>query len=631
VVNDEAAGHQGGRPLEAYFAAVGAIVAIGGAAAAAVILVAQGDAVRPVAVALIAGGVLAGVVALGVVYRQVARPIAVLSEAVRGLRESPTREVPVIGPAQVATLSEEINRLTASLLQSGAERERAERSYADLFEGNPLPILLVEPATLDILDVNEATERALGYSRAELKAMRTSDLTVADRPEQAEELRRVRETQEPTLRFGPIGYRRKDGSLMRAAGTSYVVRYGDRRLRVAILEDVTEREKIERQMEQAQRLESLGQLAGGVAHDFNNLLTMILNVVGSLRASAASADAERDIDRIEKAAQSASRLTHQLLAFARRDVAARTVVDVSSELADLKDLLSRTIGSHVVLTMDLEAGSWPVALDRGQLEQIVINVSVNARDAMPKGGRLTITTRNAELDADEAHGRPELAPGRYVRLTITDTGTGMDRSTLERAFEPFFTTKPVGQGTGMGLATVYGIVTQLGGRVTIESEPGKGTTIKVLLPATTEKVAEKTAALRVAPARGSGTILVVEDYADLRELFEEILRGAGYEVVSAPDGAAAVALARDHRGRIDLLLTDIVMPSMLGTDLAELLRSEQPELRVLFMSGHAQPLSGAGTAVPAGAPLLQKPFLESELLDKLAEVLAGPVAAQVSA
>jgi PAS domain S-box-containing protein len=506
------------------------------------------------------------------------------------------------------------------------ELEATQESFTGLFEGCPLPMLMIDVNTLDILDVNQACVDLMGYTREEFKAHKTPDFTVEDTEEQADAVRKIRAEQLPTIRFGPVAYRRRDGSIMRAQGTSYLVDYADRKVRIAMLEDVTEKEKIEQQLQQAHRLESLGQLAGGVAHDFNNLLTVILNSSASLKAAVKDASARRDLDRVDKAAQSASRLTRQLLAFARREVVPQSVLNVSDQVADLKDLLARTIGSHIVMTADLPSDVWPVRMDRGHLEQVVINLVVNARDAMPHGGTLSLTLDNFAVDRSYASVRPGLKRGRYVRLQVSDTGTGMDSATLQHAFEPFFTTKPVGKGTGMGLATVYGIVKQLGGDISIDSEVGRGTTFTVFLPATSGVVTADRPSAPGARASGTGTVLVVEDYADLRELFSEILSGAGYKVLTAPDGAAALRLARERKGEIDVLLTDVVMPNMLGPDLARELRAEQPGLRVLFMSGHAQPAAFAAAPLPAGAVLLQKPFMEAELLEKLGEVLSRPAA-----
>jgi hypothetical protein len=262
-------------------------------------------------------------------------------------------------------------------------------------------------------------------------------------------------------------------------------------------------------------------------------------------------------------------------------------------------------------------------MDPGQLEQIVLNLAVNSRDAMPKGGTLSISTANVTLDKAFAHSRPGLEPGRYVRLQVADSGVGMDKATLAHVFEPFFTTKPVGHGTGLGLATIYGIVKQYKGHASVYSEPGFGTTVSVLIPATDAAVPDSSPPGAPEAEVATGTVLLVEDYEMLREVIEEILRGVGYRVISAPNGAAALEIGRQNRD-IDVLLTDIVMPSMLGSDLAIQLRKEIPGLRVLFMSGHAQPVLGASSVLPPDMPLLQKPFMEPELLAKLQQVLKSP-------
>ncbi len=391
-------------------------------------------------------------------------------------------------------------------------------------------------------------------------------------------------------------------------------------------------EKLELRSQQAMRLEALGQLAGGVAHDFNNLLAVILNVTAQLKSGlevSATRDldevpnAARDLERIDKAANSASRLTKQLLAFARRQVIQQVVIDLNAEITGLLDLLRRTLGSHVTVSTDLSADTWRVIMDPGQFEQVVINLAVNARDAMPKGGTVTISTANVTIDEAFASARPGLEPGRYVRMQVADSGTGMDKATLAHVFEPFFTTKAAGHGTGLGLATIYGIVKQAKGHASIYSEPGLGTTVTIFIPATESALPVAASAdTSAGKKRGGGTILLVEDYEDLRQLVIEVLEGAGYRVLAAPDGGAALTIAREHAGEIDLLLTDIVMPNMLGTDLAEKLRDEHPGLRVLFMSGHAQPVLGNSTTIPADIQLLQKPFMTSDLLQKLEQALS---------
>jgi PAS domain S-box-containing protein len=583
---------------------------------------------------IIVVGLLAVLAALLFVYRKVARPIESLSAAVRaasGTLSPP--HIPVKGPKQVATLGEDFNALIASLQRSWSERESAQRTYGRLVDSSPLAITLSDPRTGMFIDANGAAEKAFGYSTDEFKAMTEADLGFPrdDAEQNAGEAGRS-QLQRSFTKSGPTSFRKKDGTTLRAILTGYDVDYSGQPAWVTMIEDVTEKEKLERQMQQAQRLESLGQLAGGVAHDFNNLLGVILNVIPSLKeyleGTGPMGDprieaAARDLERVNKAALSASRLTRQLLSFARREVVQRTAVNLSSQVEGLTDLLTRTLGSHVSLTTSLARDLWAVQMDPGHVEQVVINLAVNARDAMPKGGTLAISTANVLVDEAYAQGRPGLRPGRHVRLQVSDSGFGMDHDTLERVFEPFFTTKSPGQGTGLGLATVYGIVKQTEGDISVYSEVGHGTTVTVLIPATTDAVPTHPTPPPSPRETASGTVLVVEDYEDLRELIEEILTRAGYRVLSARDGEAALTLAREHPGKIDVLLTDIVMPKMLGTDLADQLQAENSQLRVIFMSGHAQPVLGNTTSISPDFPLLQKPFMAPELLEKLHQVLSS--------
>ncbi len=483
-----------------------------------------------------------------------------------------------------------------------------------------------------VVSWNEGARRIKGYTSDEILGRHFS---VFYPPEDIEAGKPARGLQVAAAegRFEDEGWRlRRDGSKFWATVVITPLRDPSGRLTgfAKVTRDVTE--KVELRSQQAMRLESLGQLAGGVAHDFNNLLAVILNVTAHLQSQLEGAgevkigdvpDARRELARIDKAAQSAGRLTARLLAFARRQVVQKVVLDLSAQVTVLIDMLRRTLGSHIVLTADLAPDLWPVEMDPGQLEQIVINLAVNARDAMPKGGELSITTANVTVDATYAHGRPGLQAGRYVRLQVADSGVGMDQATLAHMFEPFFTTKGVGHGTGLGLATIYGIVSQARGHVGVYSEPGLGTTVTVFIPATDAALPIAKPLAQVVRHRGTGTVLLVEDYEDLRELIGEMLARAGYRVLSAPDGGSALSVARDHAGEIDLLLTDIVMPSMLGPDLAEQLRADNPDLKVLFMSGHAQPVLGGMTTLPPDMPLLQKPFMEDQLIEKL-EMLLRP-------
>ncbi|HVQ93948.1 MAG TPA: ATP-binding protein [Mycobacteriales bacterium] len=400
---------------------------------------------------------------------------------------------------------------------------------------------------------------------------------------------------------------------------------------------LAEREQLEAQLGQSQRLESLGQLAGGVAHDFNNLLAVILNysafVEEELAAAIAGpdADAERwelahaDVEQIRRAAERATALTHQLLAFGRREIVRPRVVDLNDIVVDIENLLRRTLGEHVQLHTALAPRLCPVLADPGQIEQVLVNLAVNARDAMPAGGTLTIDTANVAVDDDYAAQHVGVQPGPHVLLRVSDSGTGMPRDVIDRAFDPFFTTKPKGAGTGLGLATVYGIINQAGGSTRIYSEPGLGTTITALLPVTT--AVPEPARPVVAPARrppGRQTVLVVEDEEAIREVTRRILTRNGYEVLTAATGAAAVELAERTDRDIHLLLTDVIMPAMLGREVAERVRAHRPHVQVLFMSGYAHPVLTSQGILDPGVVLVDKPFSEAGLITRIQEQFEPP-------
>jgi PAS domain S-box-containing protein len=397
------------------------------------------------------------------------------------------------------------------------------------------------------------------------------------------------------------------------------------------LEADAERERLQNKLHQAHRLESLGELAGGIAHDFNNLLAVIVNyaafIANDLEAAAGIDGDERwhgtreDVEQIRLAGERAAHLTHQLLAFARREVVQPDVVHVNDVVSSVEQLLRRTLGEHVELHSSLAEDLYPVLVDPGQLEQILVNLAVNARDAMPEGGTLRIDTSNVEIEEGYAETHPDLSPGLYVRLRVSDTGVGMPPDTVHRAFDPFFTTKPAGQGTGLGLATVYGIVQQAGGRAQIYSEPDIGTTFTVLLPAT-DRVSQPTERAADVPGpRGEATILLVEDEQALRDVARRILVGAGYRVLAAANGPEALRVAHAHPGTIDLLLSDVVMPQMPGPQLAKRLLVERPATRVLLMSGFAQPILDSGGHLDDGMVLIEKPFSGPGLLAKVAQIL----------
>ena len=394
-----------------------------------------------------------------------------------------------------------------------------------------------------------------------------------------------------------------------------------------------EQAKRQAQLEQAQRLENLGELAGGVAHDFNNLLAVILNYVSfaveDLTAATGPDWARRresalsDLGQIERSAQRAASLTRQLLAFARREVIQPRVLDLDEVIITVEDMLRRTLGEDIELVTSLAGDLEPVLADPGQLEQVLVNLAVNARDAMPGGGTLTIDTSTITVDADYIAGGSGATPGRNVRLRVSDTGTGMAPDVIEHAFEPFFTTKQKGAGTGLGLATIYGIVTQAGGHIRIYSEPGAGTTFSITLPVTAETPAPRLEPATYHRAPTGETVLVVEDEAALRDVTERIFTRNGYQVMTAASGPEALGMARDHPGEIHLLVTDVVMPQMLGKEVAERMRAVKPGIRVLYMSGYARPVLTSQGRLNPGMVLVEKPFSEASLLTKAGEVLNG--------
>jgi PAS domain S-box-containing protein len=386
-----------------------------------------------------------------------------------------------------------------------------------------------------------------------------------------------------------------------------------------------ERAAAQDRLRQAERMESLGQLVGGIAHDFNNLLNVIAgfsDVLAEEIADLAGEDARLgnvldDVEEVRGAAQRAIRLTRQLLIFARSDVVHPEVLSLNEIITGLEQLLRRTLGEHITLDTAPADRLWPVKADAGQLEQVLVNLAVNARDAMLGGGKLTIDTANITVDEAYANGRPGLKPGRYARLRVSDTGTGMPPEVLARVFEPFFTTKPQGKGTGLGLATFYGIITGAGGYAQIYSEPGLGTTVTGLLPVTGEGAARPAGPPAAAPRGRGETILLVEDETSLRKLAARILTRNGYQVRAALTAAEALGIASDTGQPIDLLLTDVVMPEMLGNEVARRVHAIRPALPVLYMSGYAQPILDTHGAFANQIDLLEKPFSEATLLTRV--------------
>ena len=478
----------------------------------------------------------------------------------------------------------------------------SEELAGGLLQAAPDAILVTDEGRIVL--ANERAEELSGWPRAEL----------IGRP--IEELLRT-----PSTLGAATTVRRRDGTEIPVESSVAMVDTPHGRLVIAVVRDLTERLRAEEDKarlraeahaHRSQRLESLGQLAGGIAHDFNNMLGVIVNYANFVIEEAESAEPDikmiaTDARQVIRAGERGTDLTHQLLAFARREVVRPQVLDLNKVIADLAEGLRQTLGDTITLILRPGPHLPPVTCDPGQIEQLLVALATNARDAMPSGGNLVIDT------------------GRYgdqVRIRVSDSGKGMTPEVVERAFEPFFTTKNSGEGPGLGLATVYGIVTQADGDVTIASEPGLGTTVTVLLPAGDRvepgqaDVAEPAAEVeRKAPTRGHGeTLLVVEDEAALRDVAGRILSGAGYRVLSADGGPQALELAARHDGTIDLLVSDVVMPGMLGKELAERLTHVRPDTRVLYMSGYAQPVLHSKGTLDPGVELLEKPFTADDLL-----------------
>mgnify|MGYP000181250311 CR=1 FL=1 len=519
--------------------------------------------------------------------------------------------------------------LEGEVSSQAAELRASERLYRSTFETAPVGIVHVG---LDghWLRVNQRVCELLGYTRQELQDAQVQTQLLHGEVATSE-VEAFRQMAAGTLLRHVVDekrYRRQDGSLVFTRVNVSVHRDADGQAQhfIVVLEDITERRNLESQLLQASKLDAVGSLASGIAHDFNNLLSIVLSYSELLASKLQPGDPMlADLGEIQGAGLRASALTRQLLAFSRQQLMQPKLVSINDTVRGMEKMLRRLLGEDVQLATSLHSGLGPILVDPGQLEQVIMNLAVNARDAMPRGGALTIQTAVVLLDDGYVAAHVGAQVGPHVMLLVSDTGEGMDSATQARLFEPFFSTKAAGKGTGLGLSTVFGIVQQSGGTIGVESATGKGSTFKVHFP-----MSEGTAAVQkslpppdLRALRGSETILLVEDEERVRVVAQTIMRKYGYKVLDAQSGGDALLLCEQHTGTIDLLLTDVVMPRMSGRQLAERLHSVRPNMKVLYMSGHTDDAVVRRGLLDATVAFLQKPITPETLARKIREVLDG--------
>jgi len=583
---------------------------------------AAGGRLRDRQLAIILAGLAIVLLATLFVYRRVALPVTRLGAAVRATtRLAPPEPVPASGPAEVAELGDDVNGLIAAVNRELADRQRAEedarsseRNYRRLFENSPVPMWIYDVRTGSVLEVNDAAVKHYGYSRKDFLELKMEDIEVPGGG-----------------MLDRVLHRRGDGSQIDVHVIGHALTFGGRAARFVAAEDVGERDRLENQLRQAQRMEAIGRLAGGIAHDFNNLLTAVIGYSDLLLVRTPAGGAGRaEAEQIKSAGERAAALTRQLLTLGRRQAIEPVVLDLNDVIAVLQPMLRRLIRADVEFEIGLAPHSARVRADRSQTEQVLVNLAVNAGDAMPDGGRLTIRTAHMMLDDQYFQLHPVEAgePGAYVMLEVRDTGVGMDEETRAHIFEPFFTSKAGGEGTGLGLATVYGIVRQSGGFVWAYSEVGRGSTFKVYLPAVDAPVEEpREERKRLLPAAHGRRVLLVEDDAPVRTVVRLMLESHGLEVIEAAEGHAALRLSEEAEpGTLDLLVTDTVLPGPGGIDLAARVRERHQGVPTLVMSGYSEDVAIRNVRLGPGTEFIAKPFTQADLDAKLAAMLGNAAA-----
>jgi two-component system cell cycle sensor histidine kinase/response regulator CckA len=530
----------------------------------------------------------------------------------------------ILGPKGVPEKLVIVSRDVSDRKQAIEALRQSEASFRSLVEGAPYGIYR---AATDgqFLRVNPALERMLKYTDSGELLEKNLRTDVFRNPTDFDRLVELLGS-EGEFKDVEVEWKRKDSK-------SITVRCSGRHLNESLqaasvfevfAEDVTERRALEKQLSMAAKMEAVGRLSGGIAHDFNNLLGVIIGYSQVLlRKLDPNSPLREHAEEVEKAANRAVSLTRQLLAFSRQQILTLAVVDLNTLVSDMQKMLPRLIGEDVAIDIDLDPNLGRIKADQGQIEQVVMNLAVNARDAMPDGGRLQVETGNRELDELYCNEHPGAKPGRYIMLAVTDSGAGMTAQTLAHIFEPFFTTKEVGKGTGLGLATVYGIVKQSGGYIWVDSSPGIGSCFQIYLPRVEESVSKAAAEVPTDNLGGTETILLVEDADALRKLARSFLVDHGFQVMVASNGEEAVRVAERHGRPIDLLVTDVVMPGMNGRALADRLLAKQPKLKVLYISGYTDSFIAGHGVLEEGTFLLHKPFTEEVLIRKVRDVLDG--------
>jgi two-component system, cell cycle sensor histidine kinase and response regulator CckA len=508
-------------------------------------------------------------------------------------------------------------------IRSGAALRESEVRYRELFE-NATDLIATTDLDGRITDANHAFIASLGYELEELIGKPILELVPIEWHDELAAARQVKASAEKQATIYEHELVARDGGCVRVEVASRLIMSDGQAIGVeAICRDISERKLLEERLRQSQRLEAVGQLAGGIAHDFNNLLTVISGYTEALRSRNDSSD-RTELAQIAAAADRAAALTRQLLAFSRRQVLQPKVIDLNEIVAGLSPMLTRLIGEQVELVDSLADHLEPVLADPGQIEQVLMNLVINARDAMPNGGKLTIETSTTTLDQGYADSHGDASAGLHTVLAVSDTGSGMDAETLKRVFEPFFTTKAPGSGTGLGLATVHGIVKQSGGNIWVYSEPEHGTTFKIYLPAVAAELTSERETAKETSPRGAETILVVEDQDAVRNVVALMLENNGYSVHTAAYPADALSLIEQKEIPVDLLLTDLVMPGIGGRELAALIQQHQPEIRILYMSGYSDQATTRNGTREHGSAYLEKPFSESQLAQAIRTTLDHP-------